>query len=202
MKALPGLLIEYLITGSGAVFAIWAAWSFGIIVIPDWFQPETMKPVTVAMLIPNIYLAGMLVDFVSKALTNVLAGFLDDFWHPRCGDPLRSVLPGGFKWLIPAGPKKYDASLSTAQIYEKSERLSEQFEMRSSRDRIARGAFANLLLLTIFIGMGAGTSVAITSLHVAGATCLTVVVFLMWRRFKRLSSRWKYEASIALSDDR
>ncbi|WP_306261341.1 hypothetical protein [Pararhizobium sp. IMCC21322] len=202
MKSLPGLLIEYLITGSGLLMVFWFAGALEIMPMPDGLRPLQISVVTAGFLLPNIYLAGMLVDFVSKISTDVLAKLLDDYWHPKCATKLRDGLPAYLRWLLPRGPKKYDTKIDTAELFERSERLSEQFEMRSSRDRIARGAFLNSTILTILIGSAVFTSEKIAFSHLVGAIVLTTLVFLMWRRFKRLSSRWKHEAFKAIVADK
>jgi hypothetical protein len=92
MKALPGLLIEYLITGSCTLLMMWVSHSLGLLALPGWLQPISIGPTMLGVLIPVTYVLGMIVDFLSKITMDILSSFVDDFWHPLVDDFIRARL--------------------------------------------------------------------------------------------------------------
>jgi hypothetical protein len=182
MKALPGLLVEYLITGTLPVLA------FVLIKENGWAPVPTLSigsgtASSLALWIPGIYCLGIMVDFFSRVFSRTLrisVGFLWDSIAARVGWlPIRTELHG---------------SMSLAEILAKSEILGQEYVLRSSRDRVARGMFFVCFVSTVWLAVN-GRWISVT---LWGVT-VTALCFVMWWRLDRLSKRWRQEASNVLS---
>lgn len=122
MRALPGLLIEYLI--NGAVALVWIA-----PLLPPKIKPD--GPTEALVLIPILYVLGMAIDAVAYWLVR----------QPK--HALRNHLDRKFKVNV-----KY-RTRRKAYILNKSSDIGEEIEKRSSRDRIARGTLVNLIPIAV-----------------------------------------------------
>ena len=162
--------LEYLVTGCGGL--LW--------VIPLFnnapLELGKLEKVEVALLFPLVYVLGMMIDFVSVKLVS------------RFKNRIRRDL----------GAPKHDIP-STAFIAWHSAELSREFQVRSSRDRIARGATLNMLLLALVALLRPSTPAV---LHLSFGRPLAVLVFLgvaalcfaIWWRCEYLSSNFKRQA--------
>ncbi|SDK76418.1 hypothetical protein [Microbulbifer yueqingensis] len=141
--ALPGLLIEYLVVGAMALL-----WLFPMMEVP--FQAAA--PLTQAVMItPVVYVLGMFIDALAYMITSkfpikkyslkaLLKGYVlrkDEFENVRKN--------AGNIFLGESGA----SSKGLISVYTKKPELVSELNSRSSRDRIARGAFVNILLLWI-----------------------------------------------------
>ena len=137
---LPGLLIEYLVVGSMAL--LWVLPLLGIDV------SDQIQLGTVATLAPTIYILGMFVDFIAFALLSLL--------------PIKEYsLKHLIRKAVNRDVNEENHSISKNLFYENEKRnsaahiwlslespdLLKEVKERSSRDRIARGAFINILIL-------------------------------------------------------
>lgn len=128
----------------------------------------------VALLLPLAYVLGMLVDFVSE---KCVSPFKDRI-RKKVGSPKRKV------------------SSSTVFIAWHSEELAREFQVRSSRDRIARGATLNFLVLALVASLRPSTP---NVLHLPFGQVVAASLFLgiaalcfaTWRRCEYLSARFK-----------
>jgi hypothetical protein len=120
MKAVPGLLVEYLING---------------LLVVLWVLP--LIPVTIAeeknylIFLPLVYIAGMAVDVIAYLLT-----FFPKIYIRETVEPQNSK-------DRPSGTRR------RAYILHNSAELGEELEKRSSRDRIARGVVVNLIPIVL-----------------------------------------------------
>ena len=121
---LAASLVEYFVTGSGAVL-----WLIPLLASrpSDLAQLETG---TVVLLIPLLYAFGMSIDFSSKQLLRGL---------------IRRIHATDKTKLLPS-----DLS-ETVFINHRSPDLGKALELRSTRDRIARGFLFNLVAMGIVI---------------------------------------------------
>jgi hypothetical protein len=165
--------IEYFITGSGAL--LWLVPLFATV------RPKTadLGAGTVLLLAPMLYALGMAIDFASNTLLNRLIRHI----HSLHKDDL---LPDGLS--------------DTAFINYRSATLGHALELRSTRDRIARGFFFNLVVTTLVVLfrdiswlLPVPRFGLLTSLVV-----LSVVAFGAWWRFERLTYRMKKHAVRAI----
>ena len=116
MRAIPGLLIEYLISGLAALLWLYP------------FLPNIIKGNNAGLvLLPLLYVVGMIVDFVAYWITLWPKIGIREFANRRKGVETSST------------------SLRKAYILLHSSDLWDEIEKRSSRDRIARGALINIL---------------------------------------------------------
>jgi hypothetical protein len=126
---LRGILVEYFITGGFALL-----WIFIILKntgIYSELKELDNKIILGVFVISSIYMIGIVVDFIGKKFT----------------EGIRHILVKGFN----CKKIEKDAKFSVAEVYFKSNELGKQYEMRSSRDRIARGSIINIFILTIIV---------------------------------------------------
>jgi hypothetical protein len=146
---LPGLLVEYLINGSCALIWIWG--SFKLFNINSPFDNDA----GLLILVPGLYVVGMIVDHLAKLIVDHLAKLILD--------PLIDT-----------------NSFDSTKIILHSPDLGKEYVMRSSRDRIARGAFINTVLITvIFSLLFRGHLYTILPIGIA----FSVLFVSMWKRF-------------------
>ena len=89
--------------------------------------------------------------------------------------------------------------MTKADIVARSSELGRQLEIRKSRDRIARGVFANVVFLAV-AGLFAGSKLPTTALvWCAGSAAAMYVTYKIWRRMEGLSHRYRVLASDALT---
>jgi len=126
--ALPGLLVEYLVSG-----AIAFAWLFPLL--------QSALPRIDAALLPVafllLYVLGMAVDYLAWALTRVPKRWIRAWVSRRYGGDGTSERQSG--------------TLRQAKIALYAPDLAKELAMRSSRDRIARGSVVNAILATVFL---------------------------------------------------
>ena len=172
---LPGLLVEYLIDGSVALLWIIPLLSMVGITLPS----DSSKLV---LFFPGLYVVGMTVDY--------LARFIVLRWKRK----IKKQVYGQFK----------DKNLSSHEIQAKltaySSDLTNAAEMRSSRDRIARGTILNSILATVFY--------VLSSLQLGQLNYWVVVLGLTgialssatWARYQYLSYDYEIHAFLALNE--
>ena len=122
MKALPGLLIEYLITGAVALF--WLLPLFSV-------EHNAIDPITALILLPSLYVIGMAIDALVFLLSR----------GPK--HILRRIIDRKHNIQISSRTARH------AFIIMKSPEVAEELEKRSSRDRIARGTILNVALISL-----------------------------------------------------
>lgn len=138
--ALPGLLIEYLVVGAMALL-----WALPLLSIDRGV--ELSSPL-IGFLAPVLYVLGMFIDFVAYILLTRL---------PTKKYSIKSLVRRISSCRYPiefleSNPFSYKSRLQSAPIVQlsgKSPELLKEINERSSRDRIARGSFINILLLWI-----------------------------------------------------
>lgn len=175
---LPGLLVEYLVIGSCALIWIWILCLFPGLHLPDPVDFAKLDGARIALMIPMLYVVGMIVDFVA----------------------LITVQPLTFKYLRNREPGESSVAL-TAKILLNSVELNREYVLRSSRDRIARGTFINsvigTIVLTIYLQTEAPGAVVI-ALPIGLA--FSGLCFGMWYRHERTTYNYQKAASDALKE--
>jgi hypothetical protein len=200
--SLPGLLIEYLITGLTG--AMW------ILVIVEVLSPGTldMKDVSAAhmtALVPLGYVLGMVLDYIGAMLATALRRIIADPVNHRVGPQVARLLPtrwrGACRFFRGDGViNKPD--FNQAEILLRSTPLGEQYEMRSSRDRIARGLFANVTIAAIVLKLFAADLPPVFRQAWTGfAVSAILLTFGIWFRFHQLTRRFVASAAVVLRDN-
>lgn len=161
--------IEYFITGSGAL--LWLVPLFAT-VRP---QSSDVSAGTVLLLAPVLYAFGMAIDVASNTLLS---------------KPIRHIHASHKEKLLP------DGISDTAFISYRSATLGHALELRSTRDRIARGFFFNLVVTTLVVSFRDISWLLPVSRFalVTALVLLTVIAFGAWWRFERLTHRLKKQA--------
>lgn len=124
------VFVEYLVTGSGAV--IW----MGIVLGVTLQSVVNLQPAQVALLVPVIYLAGMLADSVAALLL-----------HYPGRRAKRHPLPWQNRAVLVPDLQPRTAWAPFVVLH--SAELGQELLFRTSRDRIARGALLNALLILV-----------------------------------------------------
>lgn len=190
---LPGLLIEYLITGVISILGGW--WLLGQISPDRVLRLTDLNAGHAAIGGPAAYVIGMCVDYLSRRLTDTLEAILRKL--PKW--PSRPSSPMPLDKLAARHPD--DPTLLTkADIVARSTELGRQLEIRKSRDRIARGVFANAVFLSMG-GLFAGAQLPTTlTVWCTGSALVILITYKIWRRMEGLSHRYRVLASDALSE--
>lgn len=167
--ALPGLLIEYLIVGSLAF-----AWLYPILKRAGL---DSITPSNLPLIVLGLYVVGMMIDFYAFILLRPIKQLV----RARADKRYRLTNTSGWGRTAARAAK---FSLHAPEI-------AKEVQMRSSRDRIARGAFINAVLATVLgrelISLWAGLFLIVTS-------------FLMWMVFEFLSYSYEVKAEQALEE--
>lgn len=118
---LPGFFLECLVTGSCALL-----WLFGLFRLYKISLPLEVEAAHLVVLAPGLHVIGMLIDFCF-------------------GQPLSALSKKLLRKRLPAKSAS-EVYTSLATIWLQSTDLGKQIEVRSSRDRVARGAVGNLVI--------------------------------------------------------
>jgi hypothetical protein len=189
---LPGMLIEYLITGSCALIWMWVLAKVLGKEVPD------VTDARLIVFIPAIYVVGMIIDYVARGLVEFIRKSAKERNRKTKSSRTSTshtksvVLKSEEKGTPKLGP----ASIARAYMFLQSPDLGKQYEMRSSRDRVARGAFLNAILLTISLTIFCPCSNPNLPLLITlpAGLLLSALCFAMWHRFERLTSKFKRSA--------
>jgi hypothetical protein len=163
--SVPGLLIEYLVNGVVALVWAYPLIRDALVALP--------APVLAALAL-SLYVVGMVVDVLGWLLT-------------RRFKPLirRSVLR---QYRRSPESENESSTMRQARIRLHAPELAKELDMRSSRDRIARGLIVNAVLASFFL-----------SPAWIGPT-LTVASVILWAMFERLSFMFELCAEEVLNE--
>ena len=158
--ALPGLLVEYLVVGSMALL---------------WFLPLVGISINgeiplgkAAALAPAIYVLGMFIDFIAYILVSKLPVkkySLKSLVHKFISNKpdIKNIENNIFR----SGVGR--SSRGTIWLHLNASDLVKEIESQSSRDRIARGALVNILIMWFLVNIELVTkvlpTVAMTNTH-------------------------------------
>lgn len=189
---LPGLLIEYLVIG--AVALPWAVLLIDPKVLEEF---KNVSAIAALVLVPGVYVIGMIVDFVAFAFVSAWGKYsiksLIRERVQRRKDLADFVRQDSFR----ASGVGATARRQIVLALDKPE-LAMQVELRSSRDRIARGTCVNLAIALLLVdkswtvaipgsaGLGAG-GLALWAVLLA----LLLVSMFMWVYFE--ANSYAYE---------
>ena len=131
--SLPGLLIEYLMTGAVALL-----WVFVAVDSRNVFEIQNVQ----LFLLPVAYILGMIIDAFSYGLTYWPKAWVRNFAfktaNPEISEEDKMEL------------KNNDSALRT-KIQKEHKEPSNEINMRKSRDRIARAMIVNSICLIVFL---------------------------------------------------
>lgn len=171
---LPGLLIEYLINGATAL--VWLApllAGHGI----DVFQSSSLPFLVIAL-----YVVGMVIDFLA-------------YWLVR---PLKNVVRKRAWLKYGNGEAQPEGNSIEREILFSlyAPEIAKEVAMRSSRDRIARGAIVNALLA---ISLEYVFRLNPQTLPVFIWIPVLIVLGLMWWVLQGLSNGYELRAAVAVN---
>jgi hypothetical protein len=187
--------IEYLITGS--ITLLW--------LLPLIFGQNAFSSIKLSdhafVLIPAAYVIGMLVDSVSKFVVDVLRRPKRTFLGV-----IRTLRVDLFRRKDNEGAREKSTS-QTAFVVLHSTDLGKELQVRSSRDRIARGAFLNLLAIFVLVSGGFLTFPDHIVRNLGGFYGLLIslgitvpVSYIVWWRFARLTKRYKENSILVIKN--
>lgn len=172
---IPGLLIEYLMTGCVALFLWYPSLEKSL---GPWGDVDLLQTKVVGSLvvIPLVYVVGAVLDSLGSFLLfypkREIRARVREKWN-QSGRPL---------------PAKEKERLITVYLLATQEVLGKEFEARSSRDRIARGA-ALVLATTSALAFAAEEYIYSLGYYVAALTLFTI-----WYRAEKASYSYKLQA--------
>ena len=73
---LPGLLIEYLVTGATAFLWLWFLFHHPQVVVPADLRLDKIDAAKITLMVPFAYVLGMIIDFVSLRACNKTADLI------------------------------------------------------------------------------------------------------------------------------
>jgi len=168
---LPGLLIEYLISGAFALL-----WILVLLVTPGVEIPMPRSSKLWPLLVPLLYVLGMLIDYIASIAVY----------------PLKQRIKRRVRIL---------SNHDTTKLWIKSPDLAREIAHRSSRDRVARGAIINIFFLTtILVNYYMQKANFFSAVLAAGiGTMIFAISVLMWYRFQQLTIEYEKKALKASS---
>jgi len=191
--AIPGLLVEYLVIGSMALL-----WLLPVVGVGLNGEIPFGKA---AALAPAMYVIGMFVDFVAYLLVSRFPARKYSLkalarWYVKKKPDIQNIDNNLFK-------EGYGrSSRGTIWLYLNAPDLIKELQARSSRDRIARGAIVNILL--IWLLPKTTTSVGIESLNsVCDIQWIVLVLFsiILWAFFEANSYGFELRAGDMVPKD-
>ena len=195
---LPGLLIEYLVIGSVAL--LWVA-----ILVESIAFENSVRMIYLIALTPGIYALGMIVEFLAFVLVSLPGRASLKTWiriwveskHLESG-----VTP--FMGASGQGTAQRQISIHLDAVKLEAPELAAQIEMRSSRDRIARGTWMNFAICAIVLSAERDSSNFTALGYSVSYTCLAVIAMLiafgMWIYFEASSYAYEHRLAQILRD--
>jgi hypothetical protein len=174
MKALAGLLVEYLVIG-----AVSFIWLFPLTIkspaFLDLIDSKEVCASVVALALPVIYVVGMICDYWGYTISKL--GILGKYGKTGIEKKI---------W-----GENNDPHSQKIHVYATSyePKLAEEIEARSSRDRVARGAFVAFLPVVFW----PPTTLPYFLHYILSIAVLTSLA-LLWYRYQTLSA--KYEKKV------
>ena len=168
---LPGLLIEYLINVS--IVLIWIVALLDLSILPPFVHLQSF------LLIPIVYVLGMMVDFIAWLVTSPLKGYIR---NKALLSIEKTMAEDGISFNKDDFQYFWAEKLTIAKDYPD---LDKELTSRSSRDRIARGLMVNLIPITIIYW---------SSIHIIGVALFIVSLF-MWMRFEEYNRQFEIRAA-------
>lgn len=182
---IPGLLIEYFITGS--VACIWLIPLFSNFKTQSIFTSLPSGIISL-LLLPFLYIIGLGIDMIS--------GFLiDKFgWKRKIRDNVKERVKTKYG-VIP------DEELGAVSIWLHSAELGKGYEIRSSRDRIARGTALNLAIAAFVVPVSTYRSLPLAEVVMIFIvfSIFSILFYGIWRKCEARSQRYKLTALLAVS---
>lgn len=173
---LPGMLVEYLVNGIYALLWCWVLW--GPTNSPSCSFLPQITAQQLALLVPVAYILGMLIDSAGA----VLVFGIERIVRNIRGKPAAEKLP------------------EYVDIFFKSPELAKQIEMRSSRERVARGALTSTALAGIFLAI-AHIKSKLSSDILLGIVVLALALLGLWLRFYIISLNFAANALETISKE-
>src|SRR5215510_1643016 len=171
--ALPGLLIEYLI--NGALALLWLYPLLRMLRFPEIHS--TYLPIFAL----GIYVVGMIVDFIAWLVTRPIKYKIRKRIEEKYGIEFKTSLGR-------------TAHMRQAKFAIYAPEIAKETAMRSSRDRIARGAIINTVLAIIINSI---TNILLTML--LGVPVL-IISIIMWMSFEKASYSYELIAMEAIAE--
>jgi hypothetical protein len=172
---LTGLLIEYFIVGAVASLWFGLPLSRALLSHPDF--AKDIAPVAAAMLVPAMYLVGMICDYIGYWLTHWWKKKIErDAWDAvfsRCEQ--KSKVPEFSSQQVQAYAIAYEP------------KLAPEMDARRTRDRIARGSMIASVPLITFSPLGYKIWWHGTLSGVVAVLSLA----LLWARTQELSTKYE-----------
>ena len=194
---IASIFIEYFVTGTSLYVGLLISKKFGLVSFPEELTLDQNKILMAVALIPAFLIFGIMIDFIARKLV----------W--KCKKLIKRIKETPKKTIKKENDKKEPTKkrkktkrnkriLPLAEIFYHSPELGKQYEIRSTRDRIARGAFTNIMIILLLTVIHLFYNSNQFLLHFLGISILilfAILFYLVWERCERLSRGFKSKAS-------
>jgi hypothetical protein len=191
---IASIFIEYFVTGTSLYVGLLISKKFSLVSFPEELILDQNKILMAVALIPAFLIFGIIIDFVARKLVWKSKKLIK--WIKET--PKKMIKKENNTEEPTRKPKKNIRILTLAEIFYHSPELGKQYEIRSTRDRIARGAFTNIVIILLLIVIHLVYNSDQLLLHFLGISILLLfatLFYLVWERCERLSRGFKYKAS-------
>ena len=184
---IPGLLIEYFITGSSA--CIWLIPLFSNFKAQAIFTSLPSGIISL-LLLPLLYIIGLGLDMTSGFLINKFG------WKRNIRDSVKERIKAKYG-VIP------NEELGAMSIWLHNADLGKGYEIQSSRDRIARGTTLNLAIAAFVVPVSTYRSLPLIEVVMLFMvfSILSILFYGIWRKCEARSHRYKLTALLAVSKE-
>jgi hypothetical protein len=166
--------LEYLVVGCTALL-----WVVPLAPAGVWTKTGESEKALV-LLLPIVYVLGMLVDYVAEVLVSPFKKVIRSRYSAEGGAV--GAAAGG----LPS---------STAFVLLRSADLGRELQARSTRDRIARGTFLNLVVVAVVVWIADLEQLPASRFGISAvAFTAAAMAFGMWWRFESLTLRFRRKA--------
>ena len=173
---IPGLLVEYFINGALAIIWLYPLYTKLITTSTFVSYLNADKPMLAIVLAASIYFIGMTIDIIAWASTRRIKKRI----------VRKKVIDKHFK-----GERVDTNSISReVMLAVYAPDVAKESAMRSSRDRIARGAIINSIIATFVFAILTGHP----WLSIAAGVIFTIICFRMWIGFEKISFEYELNA--------
>jgi len=138
-----GLLIEYLITGAFTIL-----WVGCVIALSGRYDFDQLNAAHVTLLVPLAYVIGTFVDFIGRAITRLVD---KKRGHRGKHGTEKYYVEVEFCFRPPLIRREAIRVAGKEEMFVRAPEAAKQYELRKARDRVARGIFANSVIMAFVL---------------------------------------------------
>jgi hypothetical protein len=196
------MFIEYAVTG--AIALLWLWYGFGLVRPQDVLPLDKLNAGHVTLAAPLAYALGMLIDLAGKRLLRGIALISGSLRREKQRKAAGATAPPSWTLAeLTEDTSKDSLRSAKTRIIANDEELAKQYELRRSRERVARGSFSNVILAGgTFAAIAWTERVVAAQVFVVAAALLITPAFYVWYRFACLSRKFRRDAIDLIEETR